>query len=73
MILPLVTTIAVIIWVVNLLEGLVMPNSLFGGWLQSAGMRLAPAGNVTLAYVLGCTFVLASNFFVGNGCPDEHP
>ena len=64
-ILPLVITIAVIIWVANLIQGFVGPKSFLGGWLQSAGMRLAPAGNTTLAYVVGCLLVLASIFLLG--------
>jgi uncharacterized membrane protein len=64
-VLPLVITIAVIVWVANLIQGFVGPNSYLGGWLQSAGMRLAPAGNTTLAYVIGCLLVLVSVFLLG--------
>jgi uncharacterized membrane protein len=64
-ILPLVITIAVIVWVANFIQGFVGPKSSVGGWLQSAGMRLAPAGNTTLAYVIGCLLVLASIFLLG--------
>ncbi len=64
-VLPLVITIAVIVWVANLIQGFVGPKSFVGGWLQSAGMRLAPAGNTTLAYVIGCLLVLVSVFLLG--------
>jgi uncharacterized membrane protein len=64
-ILPLVITTAVIIWVANFVKGLIGPESLLGGWLRSAGMGLAPAGNTTLAYVIGCLFVLAAIFVLG--------
>jgi len=64
-ILPLVITISVIAWVASFVHGFVGPNSLVGGWLQSAGMRLAPAASTTLAYVLGGLLVLASIFLLG--------
>jgi uncharacterized membrane protein len=64
-ILPLVITIAVIVWVANIVQGIVGPKSPLGSWLQSAGMRLAPAGNTTLAYVIGCLLVLVSIFLLG--------
>ena len=64
-ILPLVITIVVIVWVAKFIQGLVGPSSFFGGWLQSAGMHLAPAGNTTLAYLTGCLLVLASIFLLG--------
>ena len=64
-ILPLVITIAVIGWVANFVKGLIGPESLLGGWLGSAGMSLAPTGNATLAYIIGCLFVLAAIFLLG--------
>jgi uncharacterized membrane protein len=64
-ILPLVITIAVIVWVASFIQGFVGPKSLLGGWLQSVGMRLAPAGDTTLAYFIGCLLVLASIFLLG--------
>ncbi len=64
-ILPLVITIAVIAWVASFIQGVVGPDSFVGGWLQSAGMHLAPAGNATLAYLTGCLLVLASIFLLG--------
>ena len=64
-ILPLIITIAVIIWVANFVKDLIGPESLLGGWLGSAGMGLAPAGNAMLAYAIGCLFVLAGIFVLG--------
>ena len=64
-ILPLVITLAVIIWVANFIQGFVGPKSFLGGWMQKAGMQLVPAGNTTLAYLIGCLLVLASIFLLG--------
>jgi uncharacterized membrane protein len=64
-ILPLVITISVIVWVANLVHGSFGPKSLIGGWLQSAGMKLAPAASTTLAYALGGLLVLVSIFLLG--------
>lgn len=64
-ILPLVITIGVIIWVANLVRHLIGPDSFVGGWIQSAGMQLAPASNTTLAYLLGGLLVVAFIFLLG--------
>lgn len=64
-ILPLVLTIAVIVWVGNIIHGIFGPKSFLGGWLQSAGMHLAPAANTTLAYIIGCLLVLVAIFLLG--------
>jgi len=64
-ILPLVITIAVIIWVASFIQDLIGPDSLLGGWLRAAGMGLAPAGNRTLAYAIGCLLVLVGIFVLG--------
>ena len=64
-ILPLVITIAVILWVGNFIHGFVGPTSLLGGWLQSAGTPWVPAGSTTLAYLIGCLLVLTSIFLLG--------
>jgi uncharacterized membrane protein len=64
-ILPLVITAAVIIWVAGIIQQLIGPDTLIGGLLRSAGMGLAPGGNTTLAYLIGCLLVLAAIFALG--------
>ena len=64
-ILPFVITISVIIWVANLVKGFFGPNTLLGGWLQSAGMKLVPTASVTIAYAVGGLVVFASIFLLG--------
>jgi uncharacterized membrane protein len=63
-ILPLVITIAVIVWVTGFIKGLIGPGTLVGGWLQSMGSLYAD-NNEVLAYVVGCVLVLAAIFILG--------
>jgi uncharacterized membrane protein len=63
-ILPLVITVAVIVWVAGIIQRLIGPGSLVGMGLESMGQRFA-GGNELLAYCLGCVLVLASIFVLG--------
>ena len=61
-ILPLVITIAVIIWVAEFIRGFIGPESVIGSSLRSVGGTLAPAANTTIAYIIGCGLVLVVIF-----------
>ncbi len=63
-ILPLVITVAVIVWVAGFIQRLIGPGSLVGMGLESMGQNLA-GDNELLAYFLGCVLVLASIFVLG--------
>jgi uncharacterized membrane protein len=63
-ILPLVITVAVIVWVAGFIKGFVGPDTLVGRWFQSLGTFFAD-NNELLAYVLGIVFVLAAIFILG--------
>lgn len=62
-VLPLALTLAVLIWIVNLLHDLAGPNSLCGGVLRSAGMSVV-ACEVT-AYILGLVGAVVFVFCLG--------
>jgi uncharacterized membrane protein len=62
-ILPLVVTVAVVIWVAGFLGELVGPNAWLGGLLQDVGLRLA--GSKAFAYLTGWFVVLSIIFGVG--------
>jgi len=62
-ILPLVVTVAVIVWVAGMIQGMIGPDTLLGGWLRSAGVRFV--ANATVAYFIGCLLVLAAIFVLG--------
>jgi uncharacterized membrane protein len=62
-VLPLVITVAAVIWVVGLLGGLLGPDALLGRLLQRLGVQFAP--DTTLAYVVGWVVVLAVIFALG--------
>jgi uncharacterized membrane protein len=67
-ILPLVITIAVIVWVAGFIKNLIGPDTVVGDGLASMGkwmgIRFAE-DNQTMAYVIGCVLVLASIFVLG--------
>jgi uncharacterized membrane protein len=62
-VLPLVITVAVVIWVAGLLGGLLGPDALLGGLLRKLGLQFAT--NTTLAYIIGWIVVLAGIFALG--------
>jgi uncharacterized membrane protein len=63
-ILPLVITVAVIVWVAGFIQGFIGPGSLVGRGLESMGQSFA-GDNELLAYFLGCVLVLAAIFALG--------
>lgn len=62
-VLPLVVTIAIVIWVGEFLEDYLGPSTRMGRLLSSAGLRFV--ANDTSAYILGWVLVLAIIFGVG--------
>jgi len=62
-ILPLVITVAVIVWVGGIIQGMIGPNTVLGGWLRSAGVHFV--GDGAVAYFVGCLLVLAAIFVLG--------
>jgi uncharacterized membrane protein len=62
-ILPLVVTVAVVIWVAGFLGELVGPKAVLGRLLEDVGLRLA--GSKTFAYLTGWIVVLGIIFGVG--------
>jgi uncharacterized membrane protein len=62
-VLPLVVTIAIVMWVGGILDGYLGPGTWLGRLLSAMGLRLA--GNETFAYLLGWVLVLAVIFGVG--------
>lgn len=62
-ILPLVITVAVVLWVGGIVSQFLGPNTTFGQMLRHVGLRFAT--NDTAAYVIGAALVLALVFLVG--------
>lgn len=62
-VLPLVITVAVVMWVADLLGRFLGPGTVIGGALRSVGLQFS--SNSALAYVVGWVFVLALIFAVG--------
>ena len=63
-ILPLVITIAVIVWVAEFILGFVGPDKMLGTPLRELGERFTGEGSA-LAYFLGCVIVLGAIFLLG--------
>lgn len=61
-VLPLVLTLALVVWVVGLLNSFVGPESLFGRSLSVLGMF---AGSPTVAWLLGTALVLLAIYLLG--------
>jgi uncharacterized membrane protein len=61
--LPLIITVAVVIWVAGVVGGLIGPETFLGSGLESLGMGYA--SNTVLAYVIGWAMVLGVVFVVG--------
>ena len=62
-ILPLVITVAVVIWVADFVRRLLGPKTLLGEAIRGLGLTLA--SDQTLAYVIGAGRVLAAVFVIG--------
>ncbi|MEX2186402.1 MAG: DUF502 domain-containing protein [Pirellulales bacterium] len=62
-VLPLVITVAVVMWVTNFLAGFFGPGTIIGGGLQSLGLNFS--SNSALAYIVGWAFVLGVIFLLG--------
>ena len=62
-VLPLVITVAVVIWVVGFLGDILGPGTMLGGLLERLGLHFSK--NSTLAYVVGWLAVLAVIFVLG--------
>ncbi len=62
-VLPLVITIAAVIWVAGFFGQLVGPGTVLGEFLRSLGLQVAT--DKTMAYVVGWVFVLGSIFLLG--------
>ena len=62
-ILPLVLTVAIVIWVTTFLNDYLGPGTAVGKFLASVGLRLGSQG--ILAYLIGWTVVLAALFGLG--------
>ncbi|MFW6171821.1 MAG: DUF502 domain-containing protein [Planctomycetota bacterium] len=63
-ILPLVVTVAVVIWIVGFLQRYLGPRTTIGTWVQYLGLRF-PTDNQVLTYVLGWLIVLSVVFLLG--------
>ncbi len=63
-ILPLVITVAVIIWVAGFIKGFLGPDTIVGSWFWSLGTSFSE-NNELLAYAIGIVFVLAAIFALG--------
>ena len=62
-ILPLVITVAIVIWVADYLNNWLGPTTTIGRWMQSVGFRFAHSE--TFAYTIGWAVVLAAVFGLG--------
>lgn len=62
-ILPLVLTIAIVVWVTGFVQGFVGPDSFLGRSLESLGLKFA--SDRMVAYAIGWAFVLMTIFFLG--------
>ena len=62
-ILPLVLTIAIVVWVTGFVQAYIGPESLLGRSLESLGLKFA--SDRTVAYVVGWACVLVTIFFLG--------
>src|SRR5215467_14447771 len=61
--LPIATTIAIIVWIGSFILSLLGPNSLFGGVLQSLGIGLV--SSPILAYLIGLLVVAGAIYLLG--------
>jgi uncharacterized membrane protein len=61
--LPVVITVAVIVWVAGFLEGFLGPDSILGSGIRNLGLHFA--SDATLAYLIGALLVLGAVFVIG--------
>ncbi|MHB8899903.1 MAG: DUF502 domain-containing protein [Thermoguttaceae bacterium] len=65
-VLPLVLTVAIVVWVVGLVEGIVGPGTVIGGQIQRlGGARPGGAAATFVEYLFGWVFVLAGIWGLG--------
>lgn len=65
-ILPLVITVAVVMWVGNTISGFLGPNTVLGGLLAKMGLPFSASESAdTVAYIIGWVLVLALIFGLG--------
>ena len=62
-VLPLVVTVAIVVWVAAFIQGFIGPETFLGEKLQAFGLRFAT--NKVSAYAIGWVVVLAAVFIVG--------
>jgi uncharacterized membrane protein len=62
-VLPLIITVAAVVWVAEFLAGLLGPKAFLGKTLERLGLHFA--SNTTLAYLFGWILVLAAIFVLG--------
>jgi uncharacterized membrane protein len=62
-VLPLMITVAAVVWVAGFLDDLLGPETVLGRTLQRLGLQFA--SDTTLAYIFGWTLVLAVIFLLG--------
>ncbi len=62
-VLPLVLTVAIVVWVTSFVKDFIGPQTYVGSKLESLGLEFAQ--NQTVAYVVGCMLVLATVLVLG--------
>ena len=62
-ILPVVITVAVVVWVADFVRKLIGPSTLLGDGIRGLGLTIV--ANDTAAYVIGAVLVLVGVFFIG--------
>ena len=63
--LPLIITVAVVVWVAEYVKAIFGPNTMFGQVMQRFGLHFV--SNETIAFLIGVLLVLAVIFLVGVG------
>ncbi len=65
-VLPLVLTVAIVVWVTSFVKDFIGPETFLGRTLKSLGAKVGPEDqNQTVAYVIGCMLVLATVLVLG--------
>ncbi len=64
-VLPLVLTVAIVVWVTSFVEGFIGPQTFLGRTLESLGASRVGPDNRTTAYVVGWLLVLATVLVLG--------
>jgi uncharacterized membrane protein len=63
--LPLIITVAVVVWVAEYIKAIFGPNTMFGQVMRSLGLQFV--SNETIAFLIGVLLVLGVIFLVGVG------